>query len=58
VLMVGGNLPGKTRTLSISLFDQVQAFELEAAHRTAVSLLVFAFLVLLATAWLRAEERR
>jgi molybdate transport system permease protein len=58
VLMVGGNLPGRTRTLSIALFDQVQAFDLEAAHRTALVLLSFAFLVLLATAWLRARERR
>jgi molybdate transport system permease protein len=58
VLMVGGNLPGRTRTLSIALFDQVQAFEMEAAQRTAFALLAFAFLVLLATAWLRARERR
>lgn len=58
VLMVGGNLPGRTRTLSIALFDQVQSFELEAAHRTALVLLSFAFLVLLATAWLRTRERR
>ena len=58
VLMVGGNLPGRTRTLSIALFDQVQAFELEAAHRTALALMVFAFLVLLATAWLRSREPR
>ncbi len=58
VLMVGGNLPGRTRTLSIALFDQVQAFELGAAHRTALVLLSFAFLVLLSTAWLRAREPR
>jgi molybdate transport system permease protein len=58
VLMVGGNLPGKTRTLSIALFDQVQAFEMEAAHRTAFVLLTFAFLVLLATAWLRSRSTR
>lgn len=58
VLMVGGNLPGRTRTLSIALFDQVQAFEMAAAHRTAFALLSFAFLVLLATAWLRAREPR
>jgi molybdate transport system permease protein len=58
VLMVGGNLPGRTRTLSIALFDQVQAFELEAAHRTDLVLLSFAFLVLLSTAWLRAREPR
>jgi molybdate transport system permease protein len=58
VLMVGGNLPGRTRTLSIALFDQVQAFELGAAHRTALVLLSFAFLVLLSTAWLRSREPR
>jgi molybdate transport system permease protein len=55
VLMVGGNLPGRTRTLSIALFDQVQAFDLGAAHRTALALLAFAFLVLFATAWLRGK---
>jgi molybdate transport system permease protein len=58
VLMVGGNLPGKTRTISIALFDQVQAFELAAAHRTAACLLIFAFLILFTTAWLRSGERR
>jgi len=58
VLMVGGNLPGSTRTLSISLFDQVQSFDLAGAHRTALLLLGFAFLVLLSTAWLRAREAR
>jgi molybdate transport system permease protein len=55
-LMVGGDLPGRTRTLSISLFDQVQAYDLEAAHRTALLLLGFAFLVLFATAWLRGKD--
>ena len=35
VLMLGGNLPGATRTLSIVLFDQVQNFDYAAANRTA-----------------------
>jgi molybdate transport system permease protein len=56
VLMVGGNLPGKTRTASIALFDQVQAFDLAGANHTALLLLGFAFLVLAATAWLRTRE--
>ena len=56
VLMVGGNLPGRTRTLSIALFDQVQAFELGAAHRTALLMLGFAFLVLFSTACLRGKD--
>jgi molybdate transport system permease protein len=40
VLMLGGNIPGATRTLAISLYDQVQDFNYAAANRTAVVLLV------------------
>jgi molybdate transport system permease protein len=46
VLMVGGNIPGRTRTLSIALFDQVEALEYGAAHRTAALLLALSFAVL------------
>jgi molybdate transport system permease protein len=46
VLMVGGNLPGITRTVSISVYDQVQAFQLEAANRTALLLLGMSFTAL------------
>jgi molybdate transport system permease protein len=46
VLMVGGNLPGVTRTVSIAIYDQVQAFDYPAAHRTALVLLAFSFVVL------------
>ena len=46
VLMVGGNLPGITRTVSISIYDSVQAFNLAEAHQTALLLLVFSFTVL------------
>lgn len=46
VLMVGGNLPGVTRTISISIYDQVQGFHYDAANQTALLLLVFSFLVL------------
>ena len=46
VLMVGGNLPGVTRTISISIYDQVQGFQYGAANQTALLLLVFSFLVL------------
>src|SRR5438874_8208679 len=35
VLMLGGNIPGATRTLSISLYDQVEEFNYAAANRTA-----------------------
>jgi molybdate transport system permease protein len=46
VLMVGGNLPGVTRTVSISIFDSVQALDYRSANLTAFLLLVFSFAVL------------
>jgi molybdate transport system permease protein len=46
VLMVGGNIPGETRTVSIAIYDEVQAFDYAAANRTALALLLFAFGVL------------
>ncbi len=48
VLMVGGNLAGETRTLSIAIYDQVQAFNLEAAGQMSLVLLALAFACLLA----------
>lgn len=50
VLMVGGNLPGVTRTISISIYDDVQSFNLASAHRTSLFLLLFSF-VMLATVY-------
>jgi molybdate transport system permease protein len=46
VLMVGGNVAGRTRTLSISLFDQVEGLDYAAAHQTAALLLLLSFAVL------------
>ncbi len=46
VLMVGGNIPGVTRTVSIAIFDDVQAFDLASANQTAALLLVVSFAVL------------
>lgn len=46
VLMVGGNIPGVTRTVSIDIYDQVQAANYDSANRTALVLLLFSFLVL------------
>ena len=46
VLMVGGNLPGVTRTISISVYDQVQGLQYDAANATALALLAFSFTVL------------
>jgi len=57
VLMVGGNLPGVTRTASIALFDQVQALDMKGANQTALFLLALSFTVLLCTSVLRAKDR-
>jgi molybdate transport system permease protein len=46
VLMVGGNIPGVTRTVSIDIYDQVQASNYAAANQTALLLLVLCFAVL------------
>jgi molybdate transport system permease protein len=58
VLMVGGNLPGSTRTVSISIYDDVQAFNYARAGRTAALLLVFSFVVLAMTYRLQRRSGR
>jgi molybdate transport system permease protein len=49
VLMVGGNLPGITRTVSISIYDEVQSLNYDLAGQTSLLLLGFSFLVLVVT---------
>ena len=46
VLMVGGNIPGETRVLSVALYDHVEAAEFAEAHRLAGGMVVFALVVL------------
>jgi molybdate transport system permease protein len=46
VLMVGGNLAGVTRTVSIDIYDRVQSLDYASANRTALLLLVISFVVL------------
>ena len=53
VLMIGGNIPGATRTISILIFDQVEALDYAAANRTALLLLVLCFVLLTALYGLR-----
>ncbi len=47
VLMIGGNIPEKTRVLSVQIYDHVEALEYAQAHWLAGGMLVFSFLVLL-----------
>ena len=46
VLMVGGNIPGETRVVSIAIYDHVETLNYAAAHRMSLTLLGFAFVVL------------
>ena len=52
VLMIGGNIPNVTRTLSISIYDDVQGLDFTSAGQTAAALLAFSFAVLCLTQWL------
>lgn len=57
VLMVGGNLPGVTRTASISIYDAVQALDHAAAAQTSLFLLIVSFVVLAVTYALQRNLR-
>lgn len=57
VLMVGGDIPGVTRTLSLSIFDQVQELNYHAANRTALWLIALSFAALLLV-YFRLPQRR
>ncbi len=48
VLMIGGNIPGKTQVLSIAIYDHVEALEYESAHILSAGLLIASFLLLAA----------
>ena len=47
VLMIGGNIPGKTQVLSMAIYNHVEALEYQSAHWLAGGMLCFSFLVLL-----------
>ena len=46
VLMVGGNIPGETRVISIAIYDHVESLNYTAAHQMSLLLVGFAFAVL------------
>ena len=57
VLMIGGNIPGQTRVLSMRLYDHVEAGDYAQAHTLALCLLAFSFAALLAMTLLRPRLR-
>ncbi len=56
VLMVGGSIPGETKTIAIAIYDRVQAFDLQAAHVMSLTLLAFSTVAIVASLW--AGRRR
>jgi molybdate transport system permease protein len=58
VLMIGGNIPGETRVVSVQIYDHVEALEYAEAHWLAASMVAFSFLVLLALYVLNPSGRR
>jgi molybdate transport system permease protein len=57
VLMVGGNIPGSTRTVSISIYDQMQTLQMDEAGMMALILLIISFLGLLVSQWILARQQ-
>ena len=58
VLMIGGNIPEKTRVISVQIFDHVEALEYTQAHWLSGGMLVFSFVVLFGLYSLNAPRRR
>ena len=57
VLMIGGNIPGQTRTISVQIYDHVEALEYAQAHWLAGGMVAFSFIVLMALHWLQPRSR-
>ncbi len=58
VLMIGGNIPGQTKVLSMSILDYVETLQWAEAHRLSALMLVFAFSVILAMTLIEKRLRR
>ena len=58
VLMIGGNIPGETRVVSVQIYDHVEALAYDEANRLALLMVVFSFLVLLSVYGFRKKSQR
>ena len=56
VLMIGGNIPGQTRVISVQIYDQVEALQYSNAHWLSAGMLLFSFVML--AALYRLNRRR
>ncbi|QXL84682.1 molybdate ABC transporter permease subunit [Comamonas sp. NLF-1-9] len=57
VLMIGGNIAGKTRVVSVQIYDHVEAMQYDHAHWLSAGMLGFAFVVLVLLHWLQPRGR-
>lgn len=58
VLMLGGNIPGVTRVVSVQIYDHVEALEYAQAHWLAGGMVAFSFIVLMLLHWLQPRGER
>ena len=58
VLMIGGNIPGQTKVLSVAIYDYVETLQWEKAHILAAGMLAFSFAVILSTMLIERRMRR
>ena len=58
ILMIGGNIPGVTRVVSVQIYDHVEAMEYAQAHWLAGGMVVFSFIVLMLLHWLHPKGPR
>lgn len=58
VLMIGGNLPGRTKVLSIAIYDYVDTLEWDKAHMLSAGMVVFAFIIILTMMLMEKRQER
>jgi molybdate transport system permease protein len=58
VLMVGGSIPGETRTIAIAIYDRVQAFDMQGAATMSAVLVGISLVTIALTYWLSARVGR
>jgi molybdate transport system permease protein len=58
VLMIGGNIPGRTRVLSIAIYDYVESSQWTQAHMLAAGMLVFSFVVIMSVTLIEKRLKR
>lgn len=57
VLMIGGNIPDKTRVVSIAIFDAVERLDYAEAHILSASLVIFSFIAMVLVSWVFRDRK-